>query len=478
MMASASHLLSSLQRAVNFIRGRSEPKRAGSARAVIRPSSVAKEGIERVVQSTHRDRPRVLLIIEQCNPEWPSVSLVGYKFYAHISKHAEVTLVTHRRNEAALRNLHQDELIVFIDEPRYLTRWYSTVERLSSTQGAIIWPIYHTLAYPIYFSFNRRVAKRMGSRVRAGEFDCVHALTPMIPRYPYAIARECGRVPFVIGPVNGGVPYPQGFHDVEKLEYAHFNVLRQVGAMLLPHYKESYRLANHLYAGSSYTRDLLVKLFHPNCEVEILAENGLELDAFSRPDLKVIQPVMQILFVGRLVPYKGADIVLDALAAMAPKLRSQCHLTVVGDGPTMVLLRNKVVELGLQSVVTFTGWVPQAKTVDFYRNADVFCFPSIREFGGAVALEAMACSLPCVIVDHAGLSEYVTPEAGFKIAPHSREQVVADVADALSQLLLKPDLRRAMSEAAFQRAQLYTWDEKSRQVVRMYRQLMEAANSA
>jgi glycosyltransferase involved in cell wall biosynthesis len=475
-MASAFHLMSHIQHALDFLRGRRDDVRVPEAFPPARASGSSIEATGRVARLLHRHRrPKVLLVIEQCNPEWPSVPLVGYKFYAHIARHADVTLVTHRRNEAALRKLHPLDAIEFIDEPGYLTRWHAVAEHLSRVHGAIIWPIYHTLAYPVYASFNRRVARRMGPRVRAGEFECVHALTPMIPRYPYAIARYCDGVPFVIGPVNGGVPYPEGFHDIEKLEYAHLNVLRRVGAVLLPHYKQTYRLADHLYAGSSYTRDLLIEMFHPGCEVEILPENGLEAESFSLPDLKAGRPVMQILFVGRLVPYKGADITLDALAAMEPDLRRQCRLTVVGDGPEMPLLRRKVVDLGLQSLVNFTGWVPQAKTVEYYRDADVFCFPSIREFGGAVALEAMACSLPCVIVDHAGLSEYVTPEAGFKIAPHSREQLVDAVASALSTLLLNPEMRRTMSEAAFQRARHYLWDHKARQIVRKYRQLMERA---
>ena len=73
------------------------------------------------------------------------------------------------------------------------------------------------------------------------------------------------------------------------------------------------------------------------------------------------------------------------------------------------------------------GWVEQTETAAYYQQADVFCFPSVREFGGAVVLEAMACGLPCIVVNYGGIGEYVTTETGFKLDPVSRSQLVADM---------------------------------------------------
>jgi hypothetical protein len=64
---------------------------------------------------------KVLLIIEQCNPEMPSVPLVGYQFFNGISKLVDVTLVTHERNKLALEKTKKNEEIIYISENKILS---------------------------------------------------------------------------------------------------------------------------------------------------------------------------------------------------------------------------------------------------------------------------------------------------------------------------------------------------------------------
>lgn len=171
-------------------------------------------------QSGLRSRRRVLLIIEQCNPEWASVPLVGYEFFKGISALADVTLVTHARNQTALDKVRGEQKIVYIPESPASARLYRWIAQISS-RGGVNWPLHHALSYPLYAEFNDRVYRAFGPAVRRGDFDLVHALTPMIPRYPYKISRACTKTPFVLGPVNGGVPFPASFQEVAWKEFAH-----------------------------------------------------------------------------------------------------------------------------------------------------------------------------------------------------------------------------------------------------------------
>ncbi len=123
---------------------------------------------------------------------------------------------------------------------------------------------------------------------------------------------------------------------------------------------------------------------------------------------------------GRLVPYKCADIVIESIGKLDPTMQSKIRLTIVGDGSKRNNLENRVKELNLAEIVSFTGWVNQSETLGYYRKADIFCFPSIREFGGAVVIEAMACGLPCIVTNNGGIGEYVNEETGFKIEPISK----------------------------------------------------------
>ena len=181
---------------------------------------------------------RVLFMVEQCNPRWASVPLVAYNLYRELRKRAEVTLVTHARNRQGLEPLQGNHRIDYIPESRAVRGYYRIVSGLTS-RGGVNWPLQHALTYPVYAEFNRAVFRRYAKKVSSGEYDVVHALTPMIPRYPVKMVDACTRTAFVLGPVNGGVPFPEGFQDVARKESAAFNFLRMFTRMI-PGYSTTY----------------------------------------------------------------------------------------------------------------------------------------------------------------------------------------------------------------------------------------------
>ncbi len=431
---------------------------------------------------------KVLLIVEQCNPEGSSVPLVGYNFYREISQRAEVTLVTHGRNQASLKRSHPDSDIVYLFESEWNRRYYTVADRLSRIRGKIIWPLRLTLAYPIYAEFNRRVYQQFAPAIEQGHYDVVHAITPMVPRYPVKVASVCGKTPFVLGPVNGGVPYPDGFKAVGRREFSGLNFLRSVGRFVIPGYRETYQQADYILAGSSYTAGLIKRLFDlSDKRVELFYENGLMPEFVksvstapgsvqtAEPQLnQLAQPLdkpLNLLFVGRLVPYKSADILIESLSKLPANILQRVQLTIVGEGSERNALERQVSALGLTETVTFTGWVAQIETLQYYRQSDIFCFPSVREFGGAVVLEAMANGLPCIVVNNGGIGEYVTEKTGYKIEPISRPFVVQALAESIEQLAINPSLRQEMAKNAVQRASAFTWDAKAARILEIYETL-------
>jgi glycosyltransferase involved in cell wall biosynthesis len=426
---------------------------------------------------------KVLLIIAECNPEWPSVPLVGYRFYEGLRQRVEVTLVTHQRNRAALAKLHPDDRIVYIAESQFIKRYYKIAEKLSTLKGQVIWPLYNTLTYPVYGEFNHRVYRQFKTAIAQSDYDLVHAITPMMPRYPVKVSKACQNTPFILGPVNGGVPFPRGFEAIAHKEFAQLNFLRSLGRLLIPGYRETYQRATHILAGSTYTRNLIQSLLAvaPH-RIEWFSENGIsaaclqsveQIQAKHRRDHRQIN----LLFVGRLVPYKGADLLLEAISGLSTASLAHLQLTLVGDGPERERLEQLVRDFKLEARVRFTGWVPQSETGQYYREADCFCFPSIREFGGAVVLEAMAHGLPCLVVNHGGIGEYVTEATGVRVDPVSPAFVVKAFRQTIEQWVQTPDLLKGMALAAIQRAQEFTWETKADKVAALYHQILTATPS-
>lgn len=421
-------------------------------------------------------KKKVLLIIESCNPEWSSVPLVGYNFFKQIKRFADVTLVTHDRNRAALEKLHSGENIVYIEPSAAEEKYYQCAAKLSTFRGRVVWPIRHLLCYPLYFYFDSSVKKRFSARVAAGEFDLVHAMTPMMPRYPVSIAQDCKNTPFILGPVNGGVPFPPAFREVGLKEFSQFNFLRDIGRRITPGYRATYKAANLIIAGSTYTKEWIEDTLEVEPSKTALVYENAVPDDFYDLDLQKDSRIssdsrIKLLFVGRLVPYKGCDMLIKALGIALAKSRAPISLTIVGDGSEKSSLQALADTLGIAEHVTFTGWIAQSQTKEHYKASDLFCFPSVREFGGAVVMEAMAAGLPCVVVNNGGIGEYVDDASGYRIEPRSESYVIEQLAEIISQLSSQPEKLALLSAKAYERGRTFSWHKKGEEIRNLYETL-------
>ena len=417
---------------------------------------------------------KILLIIDQCNPEMASVPLVGYKYFQAINKLVDATLVTHERNKKPLEELNQYNNIFYIEESELTKNYFPMVKRLA-LRNRSNWPLANALGYPIYAEFDHKVYQQFPKPILRGDYDLVHAFTPIAPRFPIKAVKACRQTPFLLGPVNGGVPFPPGFQEVARQEFSYLNFLRAVGRALVPGYVETYKKADKILAGSTYTLNLVKKLFSVSDErIELFYENGISQDFLqSAKAAKKEDDQINLLFVGRLVPYKCPDILLESIGKLDPAIQSKIRLTIVGDGSEKTSLENRVKELNLGEIVSFAGWVNQQETLDYYRKADIFCFPSVREFGGAVVLEAMACGLPCIVANNGGIGEYVTEETGFKIEPNSREYLTQELTKKIKTLVEDDRLRESMSAKCIERAKEFEWDNKAIKIVEIYEKMLD-----
>lgn len=172
---------------------------------------------------------RVLVLAEAANPEWPSVPLVGWSHYRALARRVDAHLVTHVRNRDAIERagLIEGSDFTVIDSERVAGPMWRTSEAIRKRLGL---GATFTQGFNIgaYYYYEHLVMKQFGARLRAHAFDLVHRLTPLSPVLPSLIAKECRRidVPFVWGPINGGVPWPPGFGEVQRREGEFLSAVR------------------------------------------------------------------------------------------------------------------------------------------------------------------------------------------------------------------------------------------------------------
>lgn len=410
---------------------------------------------------------QVLLIAEQCNPEWVSVPLVGWSHARAIARLTDAHLVTQVRNRNAIlrAGLQEGKDFTAIDTEAIAGPVYRFADRLrgGDNKGWTALAGLMSLAYPY---FEHLIWKTFGRRIREGEFDVVHRLVPLSPAFPSLLAERChsAGVPFIIGPLNGGLAWPPGFDEARKREGEWPWWLRDLHR-LVPGYRATRRHACAILAASRSALDEVPRNFRPKSFY--VPENAIDPSRFARRRERRATLPLKAVFIGRLVPCKSVDLLL---AAAAPLIRDgKLTIDIVGDGPEMPLLRQIIQRERIGPGVTLAGWVEHAQVQDRLVNADLLAFPSIRDFGGGAVLEAMAVGVVPLVVDYGGPGELVTDQSAFVIPLGSPEEVTGSIACMLDALVSKPHLIDAKAEAALRRAHTqFTWDYKARQVVKIY----------
>ena len=104
--------------------------------------------------------------------------------------------------------------------------------------------------------------------------------------------------------------------------------------------------------------------------------------------------------------------------------------------------------MGLEDLVSLVPSVPRNQLLREIADCDVFLFPSLRDGGGTVVIEAMALGKPVVCLDTGGPGMHVSDECGIKIVPGTPSQTEKDLAKALDQLYVDENLRKSLGKAA------------------------------
>lgn len=423
------------------------------------------------------DRLRLLLIAEACNPTWTSVPLVGYNFARALAERndLDITLVTHVKNREALQNDRISRRVkVHIIDNEWLARpMYQLATALRGGEK-LGWTVNTAMAWPSYIAFERQVERDFRGQLNSGKFDLIHRVTPLSPTLPSPLAAWT-KVPMMLGPLNGGLPWPKEYPSLARQEREWLAGMRPA-YRALPYYRSTYQHVKGVIAGSRHTATEVPKWFHG--QRFYLPENGIDpqrfpiADGWLPPDMR-----FRFVFVGRLVPYKGLMIVLEAIAS-SPKLK-QCELFVIGDGPQREEAERYIKGHGIEQHVRLVGWLDQVKVSAVMRDSQAFVFPSVREFGGGVVLEAMACGLPSIIVDYGGPGELVDAQCGMPLPMTGREAMIDQVRQAMEKLAGDPKLCEQLGNAATQKVrESFTWDKKAEQLVGFYRPTLTAGGFA
>ncbi|MCD4737033.1 MAG: glycosyltransferase [Bacteroidales bacterium] len=211
---------------------------------------------------------------------------------------------------------------------------------------------------------------------------------------------------------------------------------------------------------------------HPGMADKIrFVSDGVDEDFYALPANRhrlSLSP-FKLLFVGSLIPRKGLDVLLKALAGI--NSQASWTLTVAGDGPERGYLRSLATDLGIAPGIRFLGNIPPARIPKLMRDHYLFILPSYWEGRPSVVHEAMAAAMPVLATDIDGTRELVTDGQTGWLVPLGDVNALSSVLDDL--IGGKKNLEAAgLAGRQWMLEQGLTWDETARRYHELYYKAM------
>ena len=401
---------------------------------------------------------KILMSAYACEPGKSSEPAVGWNWALQAARWHEVWVLTRSNNrqaietamaESPVENLH----FVYHDLPRWASFW---------KRGGRGLHLYYLLWQLTALGLARRLRTEIG-------FDLGHHVTFVSYRFPSFLAWL--GIPYVWGPVAGAETAPKSFYHTFGWRGVVHQTIRDTSKAVVkfdPLVRRTARRARTVIAATPETAAALESL-NPGHGLTSLA---IGWAGELRPPS--LQPgPLRVIFVGRLIHWKGLHLGLTALAKVL-EIRPDITLTVVGNGPERRRLERQVARLGITSAVTFTGQVPTELVHDLLRQHNCLIFPSFQDSGGFAVLEAMANGLPVICFGIGGPALLVGKNTGIRIQPDRPGQVVEEMQSAMVRLNDDEVLRADLGREGLKRVEReFAWERSGDLIHDVYSQAIE-----
>jgi len=224
------------------------------------------------------------------------------------------------------------------------------------------------------------------------------------------------------------------------------------------------RLTRNMVAVSESTKRGLLSI-GARGNIEIVP-SGVDLQ-----EINAVAPAndsSDVIFAGRLIKEKNIDVLIKSIGLIKDAIPN-INCLIIGDGPERAYLEKLTHDLGLEGNIRFLGFLACSGDVFSYmKSSKVFVLPSIREGFGIVVLEANACGLPVITVEH-------PRNAACKLVAENENGFLCDLdaADMAVKIMAAMDRQQGMSAGCVEYAKGHQWDKVVDGLEDFYRSVMK-----
>lgn len=402
---------------------------------------------------------KILISAYACEPNKGSEPGVGWNWSLELSKKYKVYVITRSNNKVVIdsflqKNPNDNIKFFYYDLPTYM-------KKIKKIPNGI---------YLYYNSWQKKILPLAKQITSEYDIDIIHHITFNEFRTPgklYKIDK-----PFVWGPIGGGQLYnpifKQAFFrksDILKEKFR--NLLNLSYIRYSKDIKNAVDKSSCILIADQSTEKIMPKIRRYDRLLETAYNcTGNYVKKYNSQKEKI-----ELIWVGGIWPRKGLKLLIDALGSSD---FNKYNLTIIGDGNDIKLCENLVCKYRIEDRIKFVGKVDFNEINEYYKNADLFIFSSLRDTSGNVVLEAMAHCLPVIALNHHGVGEIVTKNTGSLIDVTNYDQIKKDLIFSIKKYSENFDLRKEHGENGQKRLKdIYSWEKNISVISNIYDKVLK-----
>jgi len=401
----------------------------------------------------------VVVTAYDVDPYKGSESGMGWNFIYQISKHNKILAITRKNNREHIEqyidsyNIDASNIVFYYyDLPIWMRFWKK------GKRGSSVYFYLWQLFMPIFIKKNQLY------------FDFAHNLNfhcDWVPTMLWVFGKE-----LIWGPIGHHPKIPR------RYILSIYGVRAYIKDRFVWYLKKIFWSCD-IFLRVSKSRATTILCMNSSVNKMLRAEKGkciiFPFVGSEKPTInseKEINKIFRVLSVGRFVPIKGFDVVIEGFAAFWKTLnkeeRDNVKLVLVGKGPLEQKLRTLCQKLGIDQAINFINWIERDGLAEIYASSSLFFFGS-HEGAGMVVAEALSYGLPVICFDNYGPGEFVDHTCGVKIPYSTYNQSISQFSYELNSLYRNQNRRQTLAFGAINKfSNTFDWNTKGFLLKRIY----------
>lgn len=397
-------------------------------------------------------KPKIFISAYACEPGLGSEIGVGWHWVLEMSKYFELWVLTRRSNQHTIEpwiaehpeysHIH----FLYFDLPKWARFWKKGLRGVRTY-------------YNIWQWLTNSIVRRT---MEENNIYIFHHLT--YGNVLWKVSSYGQKQFFIWGPAGGVETIPEEYtcHYPKKMQLV--EKLRRLMADNLKFnagFKRRCKNADLILCKTDILRQHIPEKYRDKAVLftDVAVDNLLDIPAVVE---SASNKRVEFITVGRLDPWRGFDLTIEAFAKAAEK-NENIHLTIIGKGADRERLETLINKLKLREKVTMAGSVSMERYHEYMRNCDVVVNASLKEGAVTVSFDSMAMGKPLICIDTTGYTRYFSSEYAEIIQRADRDTTIQSLANSMVKLT-DSHLRFEMGKKAQNAGNKFTWENRGKEI--------------